>query len=72
MRVVDAGPDCAVVASCCRTPEYDQASGVFGRALQTGVVPVVREGRVVVALSKKFSTWNEPFERLVSSMLAKL
>lgn len=34
----------ADLAWCCYAPEYDQASGVFGRALQTGVEPVVREG----------------------------
>lgn len=37
----------ADLAWCCYAPDYDQASGVFGRALQTGVEPVVREGRVL-------------------------
>lgn len=28
-------------------PDYDQASGVFGRAVQFGLVPIVREGSVI-------------------------
>ena len=38
----------------CYAPEYDQASGVFGRALQLGVVPVVRKGSVI----EKFANHN--------------
>lgn len=34
-------------AWCYYAPDYDQASGVFGRALQTGIEPVVREGSVL-------------------------
>lgn len=37
----------ADLAWCRYSPEYDQASGVFGRALQTGVEPVVREGSLL-------------------------
>jgi hypothetical protein len=39
-------------AWCRYAPEYDQASGVFGRAIQTGVMPVVRTGSVVHQLLK--------------------
>jgi hypothetical protein len=37
----------ADMAWCRYAPDYDQASGVFGRALQTGVEPLVRPGSVV-------------------------
>jgi hypothetical protein len=37
-------------AWCRYAPDYDQASGIFGRALQTGVAPIVREGSVVARL----------------------
>lgn len=37
----------ADLAWCRYTPDYDQASGIFGRAVQTGVIPIVREGSVV-------------------------
>lgn len=42
----------ADMAWCCYAPNYDQASGVFGRALQTGVIPIVREGSVIADLAK--------------------
>tara|TARA_R110002072_G_scaffold1559_3_gene12892 strand:- start:25134 stop:25715 length:582 start_codon:yes stop_codon:yes gene_type:complete len=32
---------------CCYSPKYDQASGVFGRSIQTGVMPIVRRGSVI-------------------------
>ena len=32
---------------CVYPPSYDQASGVFGRAVQLGVVPLVRSGSVL-------------------------
>ena len=31
----------------CYAPEYDQASGVFGRAVQFGVTPILRKGSVL-------------------------
>lgn len=34
-------------AWCRYAPDYDQASGIFGRALQTRVVPIVREGSLL-------------------------
>lgn len=37
-----------LVWSCYR-PDYDQASGIFGRALQTGGLPVVRAGSLIEA-----------------------
>lgn len=40
----------ASFAWCRYAPEYDQASGVFGRALQTGVQPMVRESSVLERL----------------------
>ncbi|MER9263457.1 hypothetical protein NKI63_02575 [Mesorhizobium sp. M0410] len=38
----------------CYAPAYDQASGVFGRAMQFGVEPIVREGSMIAA----FATLN--------------
>lgn len=32
----------------CYHPEYDQASGIFGRAVQRGRRPIIRDGAVVV------------------------
>ena len=32
---------------CVYRPEYDQASGVFGRAIQLGVTPIIRSGSVL-------------------------
>lgn len=40
----------ADLAWCSYSPDYDQASGIFGRALQTGVTPIVREGSVVASV----------------------
>jgi hypothetical protein len=42
----------ADLAWCCYSAEYDQASGVFGRALQTGVEPVVRDGSILDHMRK--------------------
>jgi len=47
----------ADLAWCRYSPDYDQASGVFGRALQTGVEPVVRSGSVLEKLL--FETEND-------------
>lgn len=35
----------------CYAPGYDQASGIFGRAVQYGVPPVVREGSLIAAFA---------------------
>ena len=32
---------------CAYSPDFDQASGIFGRAVQTGVTPIVRKGSIV-------------------------
>jgi hypothetical protein len=42
-------------AWCRYAPDYDQASGIFGRAVQTGVTPIVREGSVVANLWQTLS-----------------
>jgi len=39
----------------CYAPEYDQASGIFGRAIQFGVPPVLRSGSLV----SNFARHNE-------------
>jgi len=43
---------------CCYAPEYDQASGIFGRAMQYGVPVLVREGSVIARFARtvKFPT----------------
>ena len=38
-------------AWCCYAESYDQASGVFGRAVQTGIVPIIRLGSVLEKLA---------------------
>jgi hypothetical protein len=35
----------------CYAPGYDQASGIFGRAVQYGVPPIVREGSLIAAFA---------------------
>lgn len=34
---------------CCYAPDYDQASGIFGRTVQAGRLAVVRRGSVIAA-----------------------
>ncbi len=36
---------------CCYAPGYDQASGVFGRAMQLGVPVVIRSGTLIEAVA---------------------
>ena len=43
----------STAAWACYSPEYDQASGIFGRALQFGVVPVVRKGALTERFARK-------------------
>jgi hypothetical protein len=38
---------CADLIWCCYAADYDQASGVFGRAIQLGIPVVVREGALI-------------------------
>jgi hypothetical protein len=42
-------------AWCKYLPEYDQSSGVFGRAIQTGVIPVIRDSSIISELGKKLN-----------------
>ena len=37
----------------CYAPDYDQASGVFGRAIQWGVPVIVRESSVIAAFADR-------------------
>jgi hypothetical protein len=37
----------AHAAWCCYPPEWDLSSGIFGRAVQFGIAPVVRRGSVI-------------------------
>lgn len=39
---------------CCYAPNYDQASGVFGRAMQLGVPALVRQGSFLQVLAGRF------------------
>lgn len=41
----------ATLIWACYAPSYDQASGVFGRALQLGVPVIVREGSLVAEIA---------------------
>lgn len=41
----------ATAAWCCYVPERDISSGIFGRAIQFGVAPVVRRGSVLHGFS---------------------
>ena len=41
----------ADVVWACYAPDYDQASGIFGRALQFGIPPLVRQGSVIEAFA---------------------
>ena len=42
-EILDAYARCRYIW-CCYSPDYDQSSGVLGRAIQFGNVPVVRRG----------------------------
>lgn len=42
-------------AWCYYAPVYDQPSGIYGRAIQLGVTPVVRSGSMIARISDKFS-----------------
>ena len=37
-------------AWCFYAPDYDQSSGIFGRAIQLGVKPVIRAGSVIAKI----------------------
>ena len=61
------------VADCawCRyAPGYDQASGVFGRAFQTGVEPIMRDGSVVHTILSKYRA--VPVDTIMAESLSRL
>ena len=37
---------------CAYSPSFDQSSGIFGRAVQAGVTPIVRKGSIVEAYAR--------------------
>jgi hypothetical protein len=41
----------ADAAWCCYPPERDLSSGIFGRAVQFGIAPIVRQGSVLGVLA---------------------
>lgn len=46
----------------CYAPEYDQASGIFGRAIQFGVPPLVRSGSGLSTFARKNELEHIPVE----------
>ncbi len=56
-RISDLELDTLYVCSewiwACYRPDYDQASGIFGRALQFGKIPVVRRGAQIDHIASK-------------------
>jgi hypothetical protein len=44
----------------CYRPDYDQASGVFGRAIQLGVPPIVRDGSLLATFAAVNSVGHLP------------
>lgn len=59
-------------AWCCYSPDYDQASGVFGRAVQTGVEPIIRKGSVLEAMLNSFRVPTEKAETLKGPLKRKV
>jgi hypothetical protein len=51
---------------CTYSPSYDQSSGIFGRAVQRGVTPIVRKGSIVEVYAKTMNVpvlsidWEDP------------
>lgn len=43
---------CSSLIWCAYSPEYDQASGIFGRAVQLGIPVVVRSGSLIERMCK--------------------
>lgn len=63
----------ADLAWCHYAPEYDQASGVYGRAVQTGVEPVVRPGSILQAFhDRERSTPPQMLARSIAVIRAAL
>jgi len=50
LRALYSGAD--FVWACYR-PDYDQASGIFGRAVQTGRIPVLRAGSLIARFARQ-------------------
>ncbi len=48
---LDAVYEVADFIWACYHPDYDQASGNFGRALQAGKIPIVREGTLIESIA---------------------
>ncbi|RWO40482.1 MAG: hypothetical protein EOS11_20020 [Mesorhizobium sp.] len=46
----------------CYDPRYDQASGVFGRALQFGIPAIVRRGSLIHTAARKFGAQVYPVD----------
>jgi hypothetical protein len=51
-REIEALYRVADMVWCCYRPDYDQASGIFGRAAQFGRSAVVREGAMIAQYDK--------------------
>lgn len=47
---------------CYYSPEYDQSSGVFGRAIQLGIPTIIRKGSIVEKMTKEFDVPAYPVE----------
>ena len=62
-------------AWCRYSPGYDLASGVFGRAIQTGVQPIIREGSVIDEVWRRYKLQNlspsDIDENLVRRLMAR-
>jgi hypothetical protein len=56
----------------CYRPDYDQASGVFGRAIQLGVPPIVREGSMIATLAAANGVSHLPVTYGAHEALAEL
>ncbi len=53
VQELEAVYDASDMIWCCYRPDYDQASGIFGRAVQFGRCPVVRESSMIDAYFPK-------------------
>ncbi|TIP74939.1 MAG: hypothetical protein E5X53_13355 [Mesorhizobium sp.] len=56
----------------CYNPGYDQASGIFGRAVQLGSVPITREGAVVSRLAFEHGIPFIPVRYGITEQLAEV
>jgi hypothetical protein len=64
---------CADLIWCCYPPFYNQASGIFGRAVQLGVPTIVRAGSYLALLAKSIRhpivelNWEKPLSGLLAN-----